>query len=49
MVQAFQNLSKGAFTNHFKYFKSVGDMVMQHLQQEKEHIYPMSKYTAKAT
>lgn len=28
VVQTFQDLPKGAFPNHFKYFKSVGNVVM---------------------
>lgn len=28
VVQTFQDLSKGAFPDHFKYLKPVGNMVM---------------------
>lgn len=32
VVQTFQDLPKGAFPNHLKHFKSVADVVMQHLE-----------------
>lgn len=35
VVQTFQNLPKGAFPNHFKHFKPVGNVVVQHLQKGK--------------
>lgn len=38
MIQTFQDLSKGAFPDHFKHFKPVANVVMQHLEkQEEEH------------
>lgn len=38
VVQTFQDLPKGAFPNHFKHFKPVANVVMQHLEkQEEEH------------
>ena len=39
VVQTFEDLPKGAFPNHFKHFKPVANVVMQHLEeQEEEHI-----------
>ena len=43
VVQTFQDLPKGAFPDHLKHFKSVADVVMQHLEkQEEEHCEDLS-------
>lgn len=39
VVQAFQDLSKGAFPDHFKHLKPVSNVVMQHLKRQKEEHY----------
>lgn len=43
VVQTFQDLPKGAFPDHFKYFKSVGDVVVQHLDKpRKDHFQDLN-------
>lgn len=44
VVQAFQDLPKGPFPNHFKHFKPVGNVVMQHLKKQRKDCI-MSHYT----
>lgn len=39
VVQTFQDLPKGAFPNHFKYFKSVGNVVVQHLNKQRKDYF----------
>ena len=44
VVQTFQDLSEGAFPNHFKHLKPVANVIVQHLEMhEKEHREFVSK------
>ena len=45
VVQTFQDLPKGAFPNHLQHFKSVANVVVQHLEkQEEEHREYLSRF-----
>lgn len=37
MVQTFKDLPKGAFPDHFKHFKPVGNVVMQYLEDQNKN------------
>lgn len=39
VVQTFQDLPKGAFPNNFKYFKSVGNVVVKHLNKQRKDYF----------
>lgn len=39
VVQTFQDLPKGAFSNHFKYLKSVANVVVEHLKKQRKEYF----------